>query len=152
LERIRAFDSQNWIRFAQKKDHKVDLPTQIERRLGQLGVRTNDVRERFVLGKGPGGQKINKTSSTVWLRHSPTGTEVRCQGSRSREANRQRAWESLCEKMETERNRARAQARQEREKAKRRTRPKSRGQKRRMLADKRHRSGIKSTRGRVSPD
>jgi len=77
---------------------------------------------------------------------------VRCQGGRSREANRVQAWSLLCEKLETARQLSLSQARQEREKARRRTRPKSRGQKRRMLADKRHRSGIKSHRGRVSGD
>ena len=45
------------------------LPTQIEARLAALGVRAEEVEERFVRGAGPGGQKINKTSSTVWLRH-----------------------------------------------------------------------------------
>lgn len=130
----------------------MDLPTQIEQRLSKLGVRIADVHERFVLGRGPGGQKINKTSSTVWLRHGASGTEVRCQSGRSREANRVQAWELLCQKLETARLVARAQARQEREKARRRNRPKSKGQKRRMVADKRHRSGIKATRGRVQPD
>ena len=51
-------------------------------RLQTLGVRPADVEERFVRGTGPGGQKINKTSSTVWLRHGPTGVEVRCQRER----------------------------------------------------------------------
>ena len=130
----------------------MDLPTQIEQRLIKLGVRITDVRERFVLGRGPGGQKINKTSSTVWLRHDPSGTEVRCQSGRSREANRVKAWELLGDKLQQEQQLQRSKARQEREKERRRARPKSREQKRRMVADKRHRSGIKSTRGRVSPD
>ncbi len=130
----------------------MDLPTQIEQRLTKLGVRATDVEERFVLGKGPGGQKINKTSSTVWLRHGASSTEVRCQEGRSREANRLRAWELLCQKIENARACVHAQARQDREKARRRNRPKSLGQKRRMLADKRHRSTVKSNRNRVQPD
>ncbi len=130
----------------------MDLPTQIEQRLIKLGVRTTDVRERFVLGRGPGGQKVNKTSSTVWLRHQPTGTEVRCQSGRSREANRIQAWELLSGKLEQQRQLQRSKVRQEQEKARRRARPKSRGQKRRMIADKRHRSSIKANRNRVNPD
>ncbi len=130
----------------------MDLPTQIEHRLAQLGLHTADVRERFVLGTGPGGQKINKTASTVVLRHLPSGIEVRCQKERSRAANRQVAWESLCAKIEHARQVARARQRAEVEKKRRRNRPKSTGQKRRMLADKRHRSGVKSTRGRVRVD
>lgn len=50
-------------------------------------------------GAGPGGQKINKTSSTVWLRHRPTGVEVRCQRERSQAANRESAWLILCERL-----------------------------------------------------
>ena len=49
------------------------LPTQIDERLAAAGVQASEVDERFVRGAGPGGQKINKTSSTVWLRHRPTG-------------------------------------------------------------------------------
>jgi len=127
----------------------VDLPTQIEQRLGKLGVRTSDVRERFVLGGGPGGQKINRTASAVDLWHAPTGLSVRCQENRSREQNRQLAWERICEKLEQRVNQERAAARQAREKQRRRQRPKSAAQKRKQVADKRHRSLIKSTRGRV---
>ena len=76
------------------------LPTQIDERLTMLGVRPGDVDERFVRGGGPGGQKINKTSSTVWLRHRPTGIEVRCQRERSQSVNREVAWTELCEKLE----------------------------------------------------
>lgn len=40
------------------------------------------------IGSGPGGQKINKTSNCVQLRHIPTGLSVKCQETRSREENR----------------------------------------------------------------
>ncbi|MFM9081896.1 MAG: peptide chain release factor family protein, partial [Opitutaceae bacterium] len=65
------------------------LPIQIEERLAVLGWSVAEVEEAFVRGAGPGGQKINKTSSTVWLRHRPTGVEVRCQRERSQAANRE---------------------------------------------------------------
>lgn len=121
----------------------------IESRLTALGVRTADVEERFVRGAGPGGQKINKTSSTVWLRHRPTGIEVRCQRERSQAANRELAWQELCEKIAA-RRRATAQAVvDEREAERRRTRQKSRGQKRRMIDAKKHRATIKARRGRT---
>ena len=103
----------------------MELPTQIEARLAKLGIRSADVRERFVLGTGPGGQKINKTASTVVLYHRPTGVEVRRQRERSREVNRRLAWEGLCEKLENRLKLARSEARDEREKERRRNRPKS---------------------------
>ena len=98
------------------------LPTQIEERLRALGVRVADVEEKFVRGTGPGGQKINKTSSTVWLRHGPTGVEVRCQRERSQAVNREVAWAELCAKLEARTRVAKAAVVDAREEARRRTR------------------------------
>ena len=128
------------------------LPTQIDARLTALGVRSADVDERFVRGTGPGGQKINKTSSTVWLRHRPTGVEVRCQRERSQAANRELAWIELCGKLEQRLRDARASVQQENEADRRRRRQKSRGQKVRMIQSKKHRAGHKAHRGRVRDD
>ena len=125
------------------------LPNEIDQRLARLGVRVADVDERVVRGSGPGGQKINKTSSTVALRHAPTGVEVRCQAERSQAANRETAWLELCEKLEA-RERARIEAvKQAREAERRRSRPKSRAQKVRMIEAKKHRAKHKAKRGRV---
>ncbi len=128
------------------------LPTQIDARLTALGVRRDDVEERFVRGAGPGGQKINKTSSTVWLRHGPTGVEVRCQRERSQAANRELAWTELCAKLEERQRAERARQTDEREQGRRRNRQKSRGQKIRMIQSKKHRAGIKARRGRPETD
>lgn len=124
------------------------LPTQIDERLKALGVRIADVEERFVRGTGPGGQKINKTSSTVWLRHGPTGVEARSQRERSQSANRELAWLDLCEKLEARARAAKDAVIDAREAERRRTRPKTRGQKVRMIQSKKHRAGIKARRGR----
>ena len=127
----------------------MNLPTQIDERLAALGMRVDEVDERFVRGAGPGGQKINKTSSTVWLRHRPTGIEVRCQRERSQAANRELAWRELCEKLEARARGAAAAAIDAREVERRRTRQKSRGQKARMIEAKKHRAKHKAKRGRV---
>lgn len=124
------------------------LPIQIDARLAAAGVRPADVEERFVRGTGPGGQKINKTSSTVWLRHRPTGVEVRCQRERSQAANRELAWMELCAKLEERQRVELAKHQDEREQNRRRHRQKSRGQKIRMIESKKHRAGIKARRGR----
>jgi peptide chain release factor len=127
----------------------MEVPSQIQDKLDAAGVRAADVTERFVRGSGPGGQKINKTSSTVHLRHEPTGVEVRVQRERSQAANRERAWEELCEKlsarlwaMESERQQAAA-------KAKRRARTKSRRQKTIQVEGKRRVAAVKALRGNV---
>ena len=124
----------------------------IESRLAALGTRSADVEEKFVRGSGPGGQKINKTSSTVWLRHRPTGIEVRCQAERSQTANREQAWTELCAKLEARVRAVVQTARQVREAERRRTRQKSHGQKIRMMQSKKHRAGIKARRGRPQAD
>jgi protein subunit release factor B len=127
----------------------MNLPTQIQRRLDTLGVIPADVEEKFVRGSGPGGQKINKTSSTVCLRHRPTGVEVRVQRERSQAANRELAWQELCEKLEGALRLVEAARRDAVEKERRRKRPKSRAQKRLMIETKRHRRVAKDQRGRI---
>lgn len=125
------------------------LPLQIAERLAAVGARPEDIEERFVRGTGPGGQKINKTSSTVWLRHGPTGLEVRCQQERSQAANRAQAWEELCAKLEARAREAKTAVVDARETERRRNRQKSRGQKARMIEAKKHRAKHKAKRGRV---
>src|SRR5580693_8171173 len=112
----------------------------VRSRLAALGVGPSDVEERFIRGSGPGGQKINKTSSTVWLRHVPTGVEVRCQAERSQAANRERAWAELCGRLEARARASRDAAQQLRERSRRQTRQKSHGQKVRMIEAKKHRA------------
>ncbi len=140
------------ISFHQEKAAAMPLPPQIHHRLAALGVREEDVDERFVRGSGPGGQKINKTSSTVWLRHRPTGLEVRNQSERSQAANRERAWAELTAKLEARARGAVLAAEQTREAQRRRTRQKSYGQKIKMIESKKHRAKHKAKRGRVNGD
>lgn len=140
------------ISFAKGKEALMALPTQIVERLNRLNIRPEDIDERFVRGAGPGGQKINKTSSTVWLRHGPSGTEVRCQAERSQAANREKAWEELCDKLEAQVRAKNAAAQQAREAERRRTRPKTRAQKLRMIESKKIRAKRKSRRGKIVGD
>ncbi len=126
--------------------------SRIQAKMADAGVRDEDVEESFVRGSGSGGQKINKTSSCVQLRHLPTGTIVRCQETRSREANRWLARGLLAERLLEARESELSARRQEAEKIRRQKRRRSRRQKARMLADKRHQSAKKQRRGSVAPD
>lgn len=125
---------------------------EIEARLNALGSSVAQVDERFIRGSGPGGQKINKTSSCVCLRHRPTGIEVRCQRERSQSANREIAWAELCAKLDARLRSAAAARQEEVQRNLRRTRQRSRSQKARLVATKRHRAGIKAQRARGSDE
>lgn len=63
-----------------------------------------DIVEKNVRGTGPGGQKINKTSSKVSLLHVPTGVRVECQKTRSLHQNRKIARRLLAEKVDEHKN------------------------------------------------
>lgn len=124
----------------------------LTRRLKKLGIREDDLEEDFIRGSGPGGQKVNKTSSTVVLRHIPTGLEVRCQKERSQVMNRHWARVELCERLEKALSDARLAVQNEKEKVRRQNRPKPRGLKRKILKEKRNRGEVKKGRGRVKDD
>lgn len=69
-------------------------------RMEHLGVSEDELRESFIRSSGPGGQKVNKTSSCVYLVHVPTGLSVKCQQSRSQTVNRFIARRLLLDRIE----------------------------------------------------
>ena len=74
----------------------------LKNKMKDLKIFENDIEEKFILGSGSGGQKVNKSSTCVYLHHLPSKIEVKCQKSRSREENRYLARKILCEKIETQ--------------------------------------------------
>jgi protein subunit release factor B len=71
----------------------------LSERMEALGVREEDIEEKFVRSSGSGGQKVNKTSTCVYLRHIPSGIEVKCMKERSQSLNRFLARRELVEKI-----------------------------------------------------
>ena len=63
--------------------------------IASIEVREQDVVESVFKASGPGGQKVNKTSSAIRIIHRPTGVIVTASDSRSQWANRQQAWDRL---------------------------------------------------------
>lgn len=114
--------------------------------------RKPEYEERFVRGGGPGGQKVNKTSSTVVLRDPATGIEVRCDTERSQSRNRALARALLQKKVAEQRRQQAAREQDAREKERRRRRQKSRAQKAKMVEEKRKHGAQKALRRRVEAE
>lgn len=121
-------------------------------RMAKLGIREEDLIERFIRGSGPGGQKINKTSVCVYIKHTPTGIEVKCQRERSQALNRFYARRELCDKIEEELLGAESAKQQSIEKIRRQKRRRTRRGKEKVLRAKARRSLTKELRAKVSAD
>jgi peptide chain release factor len=115
-------------------------------RMARAGIREEDVVEQFVKGSGPGGQKINKTSSCVQILHRPTGIEIKCQLGRSQAHNRLLARLELCRRVEARLQAAEAARRDAAERARRQSRRRSRTQRAIMLDGKRRHAQKKAQR------
>lgn len=112
----------------------------------QLGIEDADLTEKFIIGSGKGGQKLHKTASTVYLKHIPTGFEVKCQEDRSRENNRYYARLRLCEKLHALVSNEKSEEQQRIEKLKRQKKRRSRRSKNRMLDEKSKQGMLKISR------
>ena len=121
----------------------------LSRRMEELGIIDSDLIEKFILGSGKGGQKVNKTASCVYLKHLPTGIEVKCQQERSRELNRYLARQELCEKLAYEIHQEKTKKRKEIEKIRQQKKRRSRRLKQKILEDKKKHSEIKKMRKKI---
>lgn len=112
----------------------------------RLGIHEEDILEKFVLGSGSGGQKINKTSSCVYLKHLPTGIEIKCQQDRSREVNRGLARLELCRRIQALKLKEKMEKQYLKEKARRQNRRPSAAQKEKIFEQKQRHSQKKAHR------
>ncbi len=119
---------------------------QLEELMRRLGVREEELEERFIRSGGPGGQNVNKVSTCVVLRHRPSGLEVRCQQERSQALNRYLARRILLRRLEAQRLGRVSFEAQRIAKIRRQKRKRSKRAKEKLLALKRLRSGKKSLR------
>lgn len=108
----------------------------LSKKMKKLHISDSDLIEKFIIGSGKGGQKLHKTASTVYLKHEPSGLEIKCQESRSREDNRYYARERLCEKLQAISSVEKTKAQQLIEKIKRQKKRRTRRSKLKMLDEK----------------
>ncbi len=121
-------------------------------RMQALGVSERDIEESFVRSSGPGGQKVNKTSTCVQLTHLPTGLTVKCQRERSQSLNRHLARRLLLDKIEKMQKGFVAAQKEKTEKIRRQKRKRSQRAKEKMLGEKKRQAQKKELRGRVGTD
>jgi protein subunit release factor B len=126
--------------------------TALRERMEQLGVREEEFRETFIRSSGPGGQKVNKTSSCVQIVHLPTGLSVKCQQERSQALNRFLARRILLDRIERLRTGLVSAEKARAEKIRRQKRRRSRRAQEKILEAKHIQAEKKALRTRVGPE
>jgi protein subunit release factor B len=115
-------------------------------RLRRLGINKKEVIEKFISSGGPGGQKVNKTATCVYLKHIPTGIEVKMSKERSQALNRFLAWRLLLDKIEERLLGIKSERRKRIEKIRRQKRKRSKRAKEKILHQKKIQSEKKKLR------
>ena len=123
----------------------------LKKRMDELGISEDDLIEKFILGSGPGGQKVQKSHSCVYLKHIPTSIEVKCQRDRSRVLNRYLARRELCEKVANKLLGEKRKRDEKADKIRRQKKRRSRRLQQKLIADKRQLSEKKTLRKSPSP-
>ena len=123
-----------------------DKEEALRQKMESLGIFEKDIVEKFVRSSGRGGQKVNKTSTCVYLKHLPTKIEVKCQRERSQALNRFLARRILTDKIEQMIRGKESEERQRIEKIRRQKRKRSQRAKQKMLEEKRKQSEKKKAR------
>ena len=125
----------------------------LRKKMDSLGIFEKDIVEKFIRSSGKGGQKVNKTSSCVYLKHLPTKIEVKCHRERSQAINRFLARRILTDKIEGMIKGKESEEQQRIAKIRRQKRKRSKRAKLKMVEDKRiHSRKIKERKFRPKLD
>ena len=121
-------------------------------KMEELEIFESDLVEKFILGSGKGGQKVNKSSTCVYLKHLPSGLQVKCQKGRSQDLNRYYARQELCEKLSALRSDHESEKEKEIYAIKRQKKRRSRRSKLKILEAKKKRGTVKLFRKKVEEE
>ncbi|NGX29041.1 MAG: Peptide chain release factor 1 [Candidatus Anoxychlamydiales bacterium] len=122
----------------------------LKKKMLSLNIQEKDLVEKFILGSGRGGQKIQKTHSCVYLKHKPTGIAVKCQKERSRAMNRYFARKELTSKIEEKLFKEKSEKQKKIYKIKKQKKRRSKKAKLKMIEEKRKISQKKALRKKPS--
>ncbi len=121
-------------------------------KMRKLSIREKDILEKFIRPGGHGGQNVNKTSTCVYLKHLPTGIEVKCQKERNQGLNRFIGRRILIEKIESAVLKKKSEKQKQIEKIRRQKRKRSKRAKEKILREKKLLSEKKRLRQKPAPE
>lgn len=121
----------------------------LQDKMACLGIKEGDLEEKFIRSQGKGGQKVNKTSTCVYLKHIPTGISVKCQQERYQGVNRFLARRLIVSKMEEIIFKKESEEKKRIAKIRKQKKKRSKRAKEKILKDKKQQSEKKVSRSYV---